>query len=347
MQLAATSTSTNQTLLRALRMVRVARVLRTFRVVKSLRGLRMMLTMLVLSLPSLVNILSIFLIGAPPAVTYRPTTVSVLLSLRGQPPAPAPPRATAQPCPRAPRLVATRPELTRPRAVTPTVTPIVTPTVTPTVVWTVTPAALTRSRAVLAVLLVYTLLSMQLFGEATHGVFLSDDANFCTFTHAFVTMFRCATGEDWNGLMHDLVSGEQPGGGDWVAVPFFVSFVVISTFVVLKMMIAVIIDNYFLTQAREHSSLRSEHADAFRETCAQFDPNATGRLHVQHLGELIRQLPPPLGLDPQDFEFGRVRVSGVAQYPPHRRAPLLEVIISSTCPSAGSNHLIDVPLCWK
>ena len=47
-------------------------------------------------------------------------------------------------------------------------------------------------------------------------------------------------GEAWNGLMHDLM--QQPADRvslGWAAVPFFVSYVLVSTFIVLKMMIAI------------------------------------------------------------------------------------------------------------
>ena len=83
----------------------------------------------------------------------------------------------------------------------------------------------------------------QLFASVRHGEFINEDANFCTFSVAFITMFRCATGEDWNGLMHDAMpdapqarycSEEAGDCGSWIAVPFFVSYVVLATFIVLK-----------------------------------------------------------------------------------------------------------------
>ena len=45
------------------------------------------------------------------------------------------------------------------------------------------------------VLCMYSLLAMQLFGRVAFGQHLNDDANFCTFSTAALTMFRCATGE--------------------------------------------------------------------------------------------------------------------------------------------------------
>lgn len=82
----------------------------------------------------------------------------------------------------------------------------------------------------------YALLAMQLFGHVVHGQYLTDHANFCTFPRAALTMFRCATGEGWNGLMHDAMVTAERGHcseadgdcGSWLAIPFFVSYVVLA-----------------------------------------------------------------------------------------------------------------------
>jgi hypothetical protein len=97
---------------------------------------------------------------------------------------------------------------------------------------------------------IYTLLSMQLFGHVAHGDYINVHANFCTFPAAMLTLFRCATGEDWNGLMRDAQITQEDGGcteaagdcGSWAAVPFFLSYVLLAKFFILKMTIALISD---------------------------------------------------------------------------------------------------------
>ena len=96
------------------------------------------------------------------------------------------------------------------------------------------------------ILFVYAVLGMQLFGRVAPGEVLgADDASFCDFGAALLTMFRCATGEDWNLLMHDAAVRPSSGrcteaGGDcgspWVALPFFISFEILSAYVVLKLL---------------------------------------------------------------------------------------------------------------
>ena len=65
--------------------------------------------------------------------------------------------------------------------------------------------------------------------------YINSDANFCTFPTALLTMFRASTGEEWNGLMHDLLNQDtEVVSIPWAALPFFISYVLISTFIVLK-----------------------------------------------------------------------------------------------------------------
>ena len=49
----------------------------------------------------------------------------------------------------------------------------------------------------------FSVAGMDLFGNLTNATFVSDDANFTTFYMALITLFRFATGESWNGMMHD------------------------------------------------------------------------------------------------------------------------------------------------
>ena len=73
-----------------------------------------------------------------------------------------------------------------------------------------------------------------------------------------MTMFRSATGESWNGIMHDTMVTDGDGCSDaagdcgsYVAVPFFVAYTVIANFVVLNMMIAIILEEFQKAQKRE------------------------------------------------------------------------------------------------
>ena len=83
--------------------------------------------------------------------------------------------------------------------------------------------------------------------------FLSDHANFDTFGTALLTLFRATTGESYNGLMHDCMrlpnefcpepAGPGSCGSLW-AVPYWLSFVVISQFTVMNLVIAAVLNEF-------------------------------------------------------------------------------------------------------
>ena len=179
----------------------------------------------------------------------------------------------------------------------------------------------------LILLAMYALLGMRLFGAVSDGMLVGEEVSFCAFPSAMLALFRCATGEGWNTVMHDLMYDEtklradggacDPDGGScgsWLAVPYFVSFMVLSAFVVLKMLIAVILEKYVLALRRNVQVLQVEHKEHFLGAWSQLDTLATGRLPVGRLLELVHALPPPLGLDPGDYPYHIVPRACVMAY---------------------------------
>lgn len=113
------------------------------------------------------------------------------------------------------------------------------------------------------------------------------------------------------------ISGLSQSGEDnlhWAAVPYFVSYVMLSSFLVLKMMIAIILENLEIALSSDSAALQIEHADAFLAAWAEFDPEGEGTMLVSHLARLIRSLPPPLGLDPAHFRNRMILPSHIARY---------------------------------
>ena len=146
----------------------------------------------------------------------------------------------------------------------------------------------------------YAVLGMQLFGNVAWGDYLNADANFCSFGVAFLTMFRCATGESWNGIMHDAMvtpdtydealgrtgrcSDEAGDCGSWAALPFFLSYTVVASFVMINMIVAVVLENFAISRAAVDYKLSPEHSEAFISAWAEYDPYATGFIALADLG---------------------------------------------------------------
>ncbi|OON22888.1 transporter, cation channel family protein [Opisthorchis viverrini] len=124
--------------------------------------------------------------------------------------------------------------------------------------------------------------------------------NFHSFVCAVLLLFRCATGESWQEVMlgctdgQECVNKSQSGCGSAISYAYFVSFNFLCSFLMLNLFVAVIMDNFdYLT--RDSSILGSHHLDEFIRVWAEYDPQATGRIHHTDMYEMLRKLEPPVG----------------------------------------------------
>lgn len=78
---------------------------------------------------------------------------------------------------------------------------------------------------------------------------LGEHAHFSNFGMAFLTLFRVATGDNWNGIMKDTLRDECDDHADCVrnccvssgiAPMFFVIFVLMAQFVLVNVVVAVL-----------------------------------------------------------------------------------------------------------
>uniref|UniRef100_A0AC35GND3 Voltage-dependent L-type calcium channel subunit alpha n=1 Tax=Panagrolaimus sp. PS1159 TaxID=55785 RepID=A0AC35GND3_9BILA len=167
--------------------------------------------------------------------------------------------------------------------------------------------------ALLIVLLffIYAVIGMQVFGK----VALDDDTeihrnnNFHTFPAAVLVLFRSATGEAWQEIMLSCSEREDvkcdPASDDYkrdpkalcgvdFAYPYFISFFMLCSFLVINLFVAVIMDNFdYLT--RDWSILGPHHLEEFVRLWSEYDPDAKGRIKHLDVVTLLRKISPPLG----------------------------------------------------
>ncbi|XP_031638626.1 voltage-dependent calcium channel type A subunit alpha-1 isoform X5 [Contarinia nasturtii] len=151
---------------------------------------------------------------------------------------------------------------------------------------------------------IYAIIGMQVFGN----IALSPDTaitrhnNFRSFLQGLMLLFRCATGEAWPNIMLaclkgpcDSKSGKQGEDcGSPIAYAYFVSFIFFCSFLMLNLFVAVIMDNFdYLT--RDSSILGAHHLDEFVRIWAEYDPNATGKIHYTEMYDMLKNIDPPLG----------------------------------------------------
>jgi hypothetical protein len=114
---------------------------------------------------------------------------------------------------------------------------------------------------VLLLFFIYSYVGVLTFGTTIRGDSLNEHANFESFQVAMLTLFRVATNDEWAGLMKDCAvqppACDMKAGncGSWGSYPFFISFVIIVSMILLNLFTAVIIENFENMQEHEEWKL--------------------------------------------------------------------------------------------
>uniref|UniRef100_A0A8C8K485 Voltage-dependent calcium channel type A subunit alpha-1 n=1 Tax=Oncorhynchus tshawytscha TaxID=74940 RepID=A0A8C8K485_ONCTS len=143
---------------------------------------------------------------------------------------------------------------------------------------------------------IYAIIGMQVFGniKLNDENHINQHNNFKTFSGALMLLFRSATGESWQEIMLSCLGGQECCGTDF-AYCYFVSFIFFSSFLMLNLFVAVIMDNFeYLT--RDSSILGPHHLDEFVRVWGEYDRAACGRIHYTAMYEMLTHMSPPLGL---------------------------------------------------
>jgi len=92
----------------------------------------------------------------------------------------------------------------------------------------------------------FSVAGMGLFGVVEDGDFIDKNVNFRSFYIAMMTLSRAATGESWNGIMHECTNSEG-----FISVAYWLLFQLISFFIFMNVFIAVIGESFNDNQATE------------------------------------------------------------------------------------------------
>jgi len=180
------------------------------------------------------------------------------------------------------------------------------------------PSIVNVASVTILLLFIYAVAGMNVFSEVKLGDNLSNYANFKNFFNSMLLLFRMATGESYNGVMHDCMikapmccsqemmdNGQcsKVNCGEPVGAPiFFLSFFIMSALLMLNLLVAIILDNYSEQENEEENmvEVKPEHMEKFKHVWAEKDPTATGFIATSNLPWLIMHLPMPLGLNVPD-----------------------------------------------
>ncbi|XP_051508877.1 probable voltage-dependent R-type calcium channel subunit alpha-1E [Myxocyprinus asiaticus] len=159
---------------------------------------------------------------------------------------------------------------------------------------------------------IYAIIGMQVFGniKLNEKSQINRHNNFKTFFGALMLLFRSATGESWQDIMLSCLGEKyceidmslhnstrkdirKECGTDFAYI-YFVSFIFFSSFLMLNLFVAVIMDNFeYLT--RDSSILGPHHLDEFVRIWGEYDRAACGKLHYKKMYKVVRTISPPLG----------------------------------------------------
>ncbi|CAF4924585.1 unnamed protein product [Pieris macdunnoughi] len=166
---------------------------------------------------------------------------------------------------------------------------------------------------ILMLFFIYAVVGMQVFGKIAidDETPITRNNHFQTFPQAILVLFRSATGEAWQDIMMGVSpdpdvkcdenyrdEGEEGTSsescGSVLAFPYFISFYVLCSFLIINLFVAVIMDNFdYLT--RDWSILGPHHLDEFIRLWSEYDPDAKGRIKHLDVVTLLRKISPPLG----------------------------------------------------
>lgn len=152
-------------------------------------------------------------------------------------------------------------------------------------------------------LMIFAIISMNLFANIKFGSFLNEDANFQSFFGAMKTLFRMATGESFNGIMHDCIIQppycDREGlldncGYRYTAPLLFCVFYVVTAFMLLSMITAIVLDNFGEQDRQAENVVTPEHMQNFRETWAELFNGEI--IDIESLPKLLKRVDHPLGV---------------------------------------------------
>eukprot|EP00892_Ulva_mutabilis_P003109 jgi/Ulvmu1/1279/UM011_0003.1 len=167
--------------------------------------------------------------------------------------------------------------------------------------WISLPAFWNVGALLLLIMFVYSYLGVQLLGTVRHRESINEHANFERFWMAMLTLFRVATNDEWLGIMIDAMDRSDCGEGGatncgtWVAAPYFVSYIITVSIIMLNLFTAVIIENFEKQQQSENWEVQPAVLDDLAETWAEFD-DGSGSIPSEVFEEFLKRLGPPLGL---------------------------------------------------
>lgn len=157
------------------------------------------------------------------------------------------------------------------------------------------------------VMFIYAIFGMSFFMNVRKRNGIDETSNFETFFSSIVILFSMSTSAGWDTVLDPLMDEEndcqKPDaslgiegtcGNKGVAIPYVVSYVVITYLIIINMYIAVILENYSQATEDVQEGLTDDDYEMYYEIWQKFDPHGTQFLPYAKLSEFVDALEDPL-----------------------------------------------------
>lgn len=152
------------------------------------------------------------------------------------------------------------------------------------------------------VMFIYAIFGMSFFMNVKHRYELDETFNFGTFLKSFLLLFQMCTSAGWDGVLAAIMdesecdtTGEiSDCGNRGIAIFYLLSYLIISSLVIINMYIAVILENYSQAAEDVNEGLTDDDYNMYYEIWQKFDSNGTQFIHWSKLSDFLDTLEEPL-----------------------------------------------------
>ena len=171
------------------------------------------------------------------------------------------------------------------------------------------PALLNIGALLFLIMFIYAIIGMSSFGYVKKSGAIDDVVNFETFGSSMLLLFRISTSAGWNDVLEPLLVKPpdcDPGykglpngncGAPWLAVVYFVTFIMLTFLIIINMYIAIILENLSEAHEQEEVGITDDDIDMFYMHWERYDPSASQYILHSQLSDFVDGLEEPLRIE--------------------------------------------------
>lgn len=158
---------------------------------------------------------------------------------------------------------------------------------------------------------IYAIFGMNSFRKVKEDSGIDDIFNFQTFISSMLCLFQITTTAGWDSLLSPMLKSNNSCDPkteschlSTIAIIYFVTYIIISSLIVVNMYIAVILENFNVATEESEDPLGEDDFEMFYEVWEKFDPEATQFINYSALSDFADALPEPLRVaKPNKYQF--------------------------------------------